>query len=130
MFFLRSFFRDLQCLYDLWRQKERKKNVPFFLKEQKRTQRSFCSFKKNGKECKDGSVLLKRTEKNKELSVLFKRTKKNGTFFWKEQMPNPGYQVGSQVILQMIWLNLSNNFCLTVQLFAWSPIIIAEYVNN
>ena len=38
-------------------------------------QRSFRSFKKNGKECKARSVLFKRTEKNA----------KNGTFFLKER---------------------------------------------
>ena len=38
------------------------KIVPFFYKEQKRTQRLFCSFIKNGKERKDGSVLLKRMD--------------------------------------------------------------------
>ena len=38
------------------------KIVPFFYKERKRTQRSFRSFIKNGKECKDRSVLLKRTD--------------------------------------------------------------------
>ena len=42
-------------------------------------QRSFCSFIKNGKECKDHCVLLLRME-NDTKSVLF---------FWKEQMPNP-----------------------------------------
>ena len=38
------------------------KIVPFFCKERKRTQRSFRSFIKNGKERKDRSVLLKRTD--------------------------------------------------------------------
>ena len=37
---------------------ETKKNVPFFYKERKRTQRSFRSFIKKGKERKDPSVLL------------------------------------------------------------------------
>ena len=55
---------------------ETKKNIPFFYKkrkrtqrsecffnkEQKRTQRSFRSFIKNGKERKDRNVLLKRTD--------------------------------------------------------------------
>ena len=38
------------------------KIVPFFYRERKRTQRSFRSFIKNGKERKDRSVLLKRTD--------------------------------------------------------------------
>ena len=38
------------------------KIVPFFYKERKRMQRSFCSFIKNGKERIDCSVLLKRTD--------------------------------------------------------------------
>ena len=37
---------------------ETKKNVPFFYKERKRTQRLFLSFIKNGKERKDRNVLL------------------------------------------------------------------------
>ena len=37
----------------------------FFYKERKRTQRMFCSFEKNTKECE------------------------NAVFFWKERMPNP-----------------------------------------
>ena len=51
-----------------------KKEHSVFLKEQKRMQRMFRWFKKNGKECKDRSVLLKRTEKNAKI----------GTFFLKE----------------------------------------------
>ena len=47
----------------------RRKNVPFFLKEWKRTERSF---EKNVKERKERNVLLKRTERSFE---------KNGTFF-------------------------------------------------
>ena len=43
------------------------KIVPFFYKEPKRTQRSFRSFIKNGKE------------------------RKNVAFFWKERIPNPGF---------------------------------------
>ena len=38
------------------------KIVPFFCKEWKRTQRLFHSFIKNGKERKDCSVLMKRTD--------------------------------------------------------------------
>ena len=38
------------------------KIVPFFYKEQKRTERSECSFIKNGKERKDWNVLLKTTD--------------------------------------------------------------------
>ena len=38
------------------------KIVPFFYKERKRMQRLFCSFIKNGKERKDRSVILKRTD--------------------------------------------------------------------
>ena len=52
------FLRDFQFLYGLWNQKE----YSVFYKEQKRTQRSFRSFIKNGKESKDCSVLLKRTD--------------------------------------------------------------------
>ena len=37
---------------------ETKKNVPFFYKERKRTQKTFCSFIENGKERKKRSVLL------------------------------------------------------------------------
>ena len=37
---------------------ETKKNLPFFYKERKRTQRSFHSFIKNGKERKDRNILL------------------------------------------------------------------------
>ena len=44
--------------------KERKRNVPFFLKERKRTERTERSFVKNGKERKERSVLLKGMEKN------------------------------------------------------------------
>ena len=61
------------------------KNIPFFLKEWKRMERTERSFEKNGKERKERSVLLKRTEKN---GTFFrkeqKRTEKNGkngTFF-------------------------------------------------
>ena len=39
-----------------------KKNIQFFYKKRKRTQRSECSFIKNGKERKDRNVLLKRTD--------------------------------------------------------------------
>ena len=43
-------------------------------------QRSFRSFIKNGKERKESSVLLWRTEQNA----------KSVPFFWKERIPNPG----------------------------------------
>ena len=51
---LRSFFCEI-CNFMTY---ETKKNVPFFYKERKRTQRSFRSFIKNGKERKDRNVLL------------------------------------------------------------------------
>ena len=38
------------------------KNVPFFWKEQKRTERTFRSLEKNGKERKERNILLKRTD--------------------------------------------------------------------
>ena len=41
---------------------ETKKNVPFFYKKWKRMQRSERSFIKNGKECKDRKLLLKRMD--------------------------------------------------------------------
>ena len=41
---------------------ETKKNIPFFYKDRKRTQRWFCSFIKIGKERKERNVLLKRTD--------------------------------------------------------------------
>ena len=50
----------------------------FFYKEWKRMQRLEHSFIKNGKERKDCSFLLKRTEKNTKIEM----------FFWKERMPN------------------------------------------
>ena len=52
------------------------KIVPFFYKERKRTQRSFCSFIKNGKECKDSSVLLLRKEKNPKIVPFFYKEQK------------------------------------------------------
>ena len=56
--------------------KERKKNVPFFLKERKRTERTERSFVKNGKERKERSVLLKRTEKNGKNVPFFRKERK------------------------------------------------------
>ena len=50
--------------------KERK-NVPFFYKERKRTQKTLHSFLKNGKE------------------------RKNVAFFWKKRVPNPGFFVAN-----------------------------------
>ena len=69
-------------------------------------QRTFRSFTKNRKECKDCSVLLKRTEKSaKNVAFFYKERKrtqrkrhsflkngkerKNVAFFLKERMPNP-----------------------------------------
>ena len=47
------------------------KIVPFFYKEQKRMQRWFRSFIKNGKECKDRSVHLKRMDAQPCQSLTF-----------------------------------------------------------
>ena len=52
--FTLSFLKDLQFCMTY----ETKKNVPFFYKERKRTQKTFYSFIKNGKERKDCSILL------------------------------------------------------------------------
>ena len=49
---------------------ETQKNGPFFLKEWKRTRRTFRSFQKNGKECENVPFFCKRTG---EGSVLFSR---------------------------------------------------------
>ena len=51
-------FSARTCTSDVHIINTTKKNVPFFYKERKRTQRSFRSFIKNGKERKDPSVLL------------------------------------------------------------------------
>ena len=48
----------------LQRTEKNGKNVTFFCKERKRTERTLRSFAKNGKERKERSVLLQRTEKN------------------------------------------------------------------
>ena len=55
---LRSFTFFFCEIYNFCKTYETKKNVPFFSKERKRTQRSFRSFLKNVKERKDRSVLL------------------------------------------------------------------------
>ena len=62
-----SFFRFVQAYFAISRavgdrltggKEKNAKIVPFFYKEQKRTQRSFHSFIKNGKERKDQNILL------------------------------------------------------------------------
>ena len=49
------------------------KNAAFFYKEWKRMQRTLRSFIKNGKECKERHVLLKRTEKNAKTLRSFEK---------------------------------------------------------
>ena len=66
MFFSRPFFRDLVRLG-----KERKKNVPFFLKERKRTERTERSFEKNGKEWKRTERTERSFEKNGCPTLVF-----------------------------------------------------------
>ena len=59
-----------------------KKNIPFFLKERKRTERTERSFEKNVKERKEWNFLLKR---QKERNVLLKRTDAQPWFFHSMQ---------------------------------------------
>ena len=56
---LRSFFCKICNVCMTY---ETKKNLPFFYKKRKRTQRLERSFIKNGKERKDRNILLKRTD--------------------------------------------------------------------
>ena len=67
------------------------KNVPFFYKDWKRTQRSERSFIKKGKERKDCSVSLLRTEKNAKIIPFFykarKRTQRSFRSFEKNRCP-------------------------------------------
>ena len=57
------------------------KIIPFFYKEWKRAQRSFCSFIKNGKEAK---IVLLFYKERKRMQRLFRSFEKNGC-----PLPNP-----------------------------------------
>ena len=69
----------------------------FFYKEQKRAQRTFRSFLKNGKERKERSVLLKRMEKKAKNAAFFYKERKERRIFFiknrKERMPNPAFPI-------------------------------------
>ena len=63
-----------KCSLLLKRMEKNAKNVSFFYKEQKRTQKKFRSFIKNGKGRKKRSVLYKEWKRTQECCFLLKRT--------------------------------------------------------
>ena len=74
------------------------KNVPFFHKERKRMQKTFCSFIKNGKE------------------------RKNVALFWKERMPNSENGPLQYALVTNIYKNGPQQFALVTNIYKYGPL--------